>query len=98
MCVGARATGNKKCGQTVKYRELSLVIDWVAPTGAVFVFDRTERLQGRSTIGLLAISRPVKFGAGSQQLLRCPITVLVLIPQAEDLCLQLPVGSSLKSA
>ena len=52
MCVGARATGNKKCGQTVKYRELSLVmtfIDWVAPTGAVFVFDRTERLQGRST-------------------------------------------------
>ena len=91
--MGAGATGNKKyCGQTVKYRELSSVmtfIDWVAPTGAVFVFDRTERLQGRSTIGLLAISRPVKFGAGSQQLLRCPITVLVLIPQAEDLCFQL---------
>ena len=36
-------------------------IDWVAPTGAVFVYDRTERLQGRSTIGLLVISRPVKF-------------------------------------
>ena len=85
----------------MKYRELSLVmtfIDWVAPTGAVFVFDRAERLQGRSTIGLLAISRPVEFGAGSQQLLRCPITVLVLIPQAEELFLQLPVGSSLESA
>ena len=67
MCVGARVTGNKKYGQTVKYRELSLVIDWVALTGAVFVFDRTERLQGRSTIGLLAISRPVEFGAGSQK-------------------------------
>jgi len=52
----------------------------VAPKGAVFVFDRAKRLQGRSTIGMLNVSRSIEFGAGSQQLLRRPITVLVLFP------------------
>ena len=70
----------------------------VAPKGAVSAFDRAQRLQGCSTIELFIISWSVEFGAGSQQLLRRPITVLVLISQAKDLCLQLPVRSSLESA
>lgn len=50
------------------------------------------------TIGLLIIARSVEFKASSQQLLRRPIIVLVLIPQAKYLCLQLPARSSLESA
>ena len=50
------------------------------------------------TIGLLIIARPVEFKAGSQQLPRRPIIVLVLIPQAKYLCLQLPARSSQESA
>ena len=56
------------------------------------------RLQGCLTIGLLIISQSVKFEAGSQQLLCCPITVLLQIPQAKDLCVQQLIQLSLKSA
>lgn len=55
------------------------------------------RLQGCLTIGLLIISQSVEFGAGSQQLLCCPITVLLQILQAKDLCVQCQCHWSLHS-
>lgn len=49
--------------------------DLVAPKGAVFVFHRTQRLQGRLTIWLLIITWSAESGAGSQKLL-CHLIVI----------------------
>ena len=49
--------------------------DLVAPKGAVFVFHRTQRLQGRLTIWLLIITWSAEFRAGSQKLL-CHLIVI----------------------